>query len=72
MIANVLGLCKQRRPWSSGKRHHHLMKKNLARLAWDQSLCDLRTDLVALATELPLSATEDVKGIPILGRTTKR
>jgi hypothetical protein len=45
VIANVLGLHEQRRPWSSGKRHHHSMKKNLARLAREQSSCNLRTDL---------------------------
>jgi hypothetical protein len=45
MIANVLGLREQRRPWSSGKRHRHSTKKNLARLAQEQSSCDLRTDL---------------------------
>jgi hypothetical protein len=45
MIANVLGLREQRRPWSSGKRHRHSTKKNLARLAREQSSCDLRTDL---------------------------
>jgi hypothetical protein len=38
MIANVLGLREQRRPWSSGKRHCHSTKKNLARLAREQSL----------------------------------
>jgi hypothetical protein len=45
VIANVLGLHEQRRPLVIREKTSSFNEENLARLAWEQSSCDLRTDL---------------------------
>jgi hypothetical protein len=45
MTGNVQGIHKQHSPRHQGMTLSFNEEKNLARLAWEQSSCDLRTDL---------------------------